>query len=191
MKRYTDFEIWIDSPATPPSAGSSPAYPLRVTTSLAGSASGSLELDLADQGFQNELSVVRDMGPDKPSRQAFGTKLFEALFHDKQVRDAWIASRGRMDGGEADGLRLRLWINDPQVAELPWELMHEEGRGFLATAANLALSRYLPVPEPPAFTVKDKLRILVVVESPSNLTPIEDKEVDTLRAALTGCAACP
>ena len=91
-----------------------------------------------------------------------------------------------MDGGEADGLRLRLWINDPQVAALPWELMHEEGRGFLATAANLALSRYLPVPEPPAFTVKDKLRILVVVESPSNLTQIEDKEVDALRDALAG-----
>ena len=91
-----------------------------------------------------------------------------------------------MDGGEADGLRLRLWINDPQVAALPWELMREEDKGFLATAANLALSRYLPVPEPPAFTVKDKLRILVVVESPSNLPQIEDKEVDTLRDALAG-----
>lgn len=185
MKRYTDFEIWIDAPAAPPSAGSPPVYPVQVTTSLAGSASGSLELDLANQGFQNELSVVRDMGPDLPGRQAFGHKLFEALFRN-QVRDAWMTSRGRLAAGEADGLRLRLWINDPLVALLPWELMHEEGKGFLATAANLALSRYMPVPEPPAFTMREKLRVLVVVESPSNLTLIEDEEVDTLRDALTG-----
>jgi hypothetical protein len=182
MKRYTDFEIWIDLPAAPPGGGSAPAYPVRVTTSLAGSASGTLELDVADQGFLNKLSVVRDMGPDLSSRQAFGQRLFEALFRDR-VRDAWMTSRGRVDAGEADGLRLRLCINDPQVATLPWELMYEEGKGFLATAANLALSRYLPVPEPPAFTTQERLRILVVVESPSNLPQIDAQEIAKLEGA--------
>lgn len=185
MKRYTDFEIWIDSPAAPPSPGSAAVFPVRVTTSLAGSANGSLVLDFDDQTFKNELSVVRDMGPDLPSRRAFGQKLFDALFRAK-VRDAWMTSRGRLAAREADGLRLRLAIDDPQVAALPWELLHEDGAGFLATAANVALSRYLPVPEPPAFTIRDKLRVLVVVESPSNLTAIEEPEVDNLRSALAG-----
>lgn len=185
MKRYTDFEIWIDALAAPPTPGNSASYPVRVTTSLAGSANGSLELDLEDPTFKNELSVVRDMGPDLPSRRAFGQKLFAALFRAR-VRDAWMTSRGRLAAGEADGLRLRLAIDDPQVAALPWELLHEDGAGFLATAANVALSRYLPVPEPPAFTIRDKLRVLVVVESPSNLTAIEEPEVDNLRSALAG-----
>ena len=72
MKRYTDFEIWIDAPTTLPGAGSPTSYPVRVTMSLAGPAAGTLDLDLADEPFRNELSVVRDMGPDLPSRQAFG-----------------------------------------------------------------------------------------------------------------------
>jgi hypothetical protein len=186
MKRYTDFEIWIDAPAVAsPAPGSPASFPVRVATSLAGSAKGTLELNLGDATFNNELSVVRDMGPDLPSRRAFGQKLFAALFRD-QVRDAWMTSRGRLAAGEADGLRLRLAIDDPQVAALPWELLHEDGAGFLGTAANVALSRYLPVPEPPAFTLRDKLRVLVVVESPSNLSAIEEQEVDALRAALDG-----
>lgn len=185
MKRYTDFEVWIDAPAAPPSPGSPTVFPLRVATSLAGSANGVLELELENQTFQNELSVVRSEGPDLPSRQAFGRKLFDALFRDK-VRDAWMTSRGRLAAGEADGLRLRLAIDDAQAAALPWELLHEAGAGFLATAANVALSRYLPVPEPPAFTIRDKLRVLVVVESPSNLSAIQEPEVDNLRAALSG-----
>jgi hypothetical protein len=185
LKRYTDFEIWIDAPAASPSAGSPTIFPVRVATSLAGSASGSLTLNLEDQIFKNELSVVRSEGPDLVSRQAFGRKLFDALFRDK-VRDAWMTSRGRLAAGEADGLRLRLAIDDAQVAALPWELLHEDGAGFLATAANVALSRYLPVPEPPAFTIREKLRVLLVVESPSNLTTIDEREVDHLSAALAG-----
>ncbi len=183
MQRYTDFEIWIDVPMVPASAGASPHYPVRVMTSLAGSASGSLELDLADQDFRNELSVVRDMGPDLPARQAFGTRLFEALFRD-EVRDAWKISRGRLAAGEADGLRLRLWISDPQLAALPWELLYENGAGFLATAANIALARYLPVPEPPTYTVQDRLRILLVVARPAKLPAIDAQEVSKLEDAL-------
>jgi hypothetical protein len=153
--------------------------------SPAGPAEGTLALDLKSQDFQNLLSIVHDAGADLASRQAFGERLFAALFRDK-VRDAWMASRGRLDGGEADGLRIRLWINAAQVAALPWELLYETDRGFMATAANLALSRYLPVPEPPAITVEKALRILVVVESPSNLTQIDPKEVDRLEEALEG-----
>lgn len=185
MERYTDFEVWIDLPATSPNPGNPSAYPVRVTISPAGPATGRLDLNLGEQDFQNKLSVVRDMGPDLASRQAFGQWLFEALFRD-QVRDTWKTSRGRVDAGEADGLRLRLWINDPQLAVLPWELMYEEGKGFLATAANLALSRYLPVLEPPTLTMQEKLRILIVVESPSNLPQINIQEVAKLEDALIG-----
>ena len=184
MKRYADFELWINSPTAPNAAGYPSANPVHVTVSPAGPASGIMELDVTDQGFQHELSVVRDMGPDLPSRQAFGQRLFEALFRNR-VRDAWMTSRGRVDAGEADGLRLRLWIDDPQLAALPWELMHEDGKGFLATAANLALSRFLPVPEPPAFAIQEKMRILVIVESPSNLPPIQPREIAKLKNALS------
>jgi hypothetical protein len=91
IKRYADFELWIDPPVATLTARRRSAYPVHVTVSPAGPASGTLKLNLADLGFLNELSVVRDMGPDLPNRQAFGQRLFEALFRDR-VRDAWMTS---------------------------------------------------------------------------------------------------
>ena len=51
MKTYTDFEVWIDLPAEPPAEGGSLVYPVRVTYSPAGPATGMLELNLQDAGF--------------------------------------------------------------------------------------------------------------------------------------------
>jgi hypothetical protein len=185
MKTYTDFEVWIDLPAEPPAEGGSLVYPVRVTYSPAGPATGTLELNLQDAEFKTALTHVRGIGPVLDRRQAFGQRLFEAVFKD-EVRDKWQNSRGRVDGGQADGLRLRLWINVPELAALPWELLYEEGKGFLATSSDLAVSRYLPVPEPPLLTALESLRILVVVESPQGLPTINPQEVQNLEAALQG-----
>ena len=180
MKRYTDFEVWIGPPATPNSAG-------RPKPILCGSRSR------RPDGQAVHWRWIWRTRISETSYRSYKTwdLICQAGRHSAKAVRSVVPGQtgaGRLDdkprphgGGEADGLRLRLWIDVPQVAALPWELMNEEGRGFVATAANLALSRYLPVPEPPVFAVKDKLRILVVVESPSNLPQIEDKEVDTLR----------
>jgi hypothetical protein len=142
-------------------------------------------LNLQDADFTTELTHVRGIGPVLDQREAFGKRLFQAVFKD-EVRDAWKTSRGRVDGGQADGLRLRLWIMAPELAALPWELLYEEGRDFLATASDLAVSRYLPVPEPPLLTAQELLRILVVVESPQGLPAIDPLEVQNLETALQG-----
>ena len=183
METNTDFELWIDSAAETPTGADATSYPVRVIASPAGPATGALHLDARAKDFQQQLGVVLSDGPALDARMAFGQALFEALFKS-QVRDAWKTSRGRVDAGEADGLRLRLWISAPELAVLPWELLHEEGRGFLATDANLALARYLPVPEPPLLSVSKPLRVLVVVEAPENLPPIQPAEVDRLESSL-------
>jgi hypothetical protein len=64
--------------------------------------------------------------------------------------------------------------------------LFEEGKDFLATASNLAVSRYLPVPEPPLLTAQEPLRILVVVEGPQGLPDIDPQEVQNLETALQG-----
>ncbi len=184
MTQFTDFEVWIGSPTPPPVHGTPGVFPVQVFSSPAGPATGELILDITARDFQDELIQAQSVDPNLQVRKAFGGRLFEALFTGK-VRDKWMKSRGRIEAGEADGLRLRLWINAPELAVLPWELLwDEQNNNFLATSADLVVSRYLPVPEPPTLFIQGPLRILVVVESPPGVPAIDPEEVEHHTKAL-------
>ena len=73
------------------------------------------------------------------------------------------------------------------LSELPWELLND-GLNFLATDARLAVSRYIPMPEPAYVPVTDKLKVLLLTASPGPLPAIPPAEVDAL-AAVIGEAA--
>lgn len=113
MEKYANFEVWIDTPSDQPQM-----FPVQVVNSPAGLASGSLALNLEDHELTTGLSIVQTPGPALAEREIFGRQILNALFTGK-VRDIWQTSRGRVDAGEADGLHLRLLINDPRLAALP------------------------------------------------------------------------
>lgn len=177
MRDLADFEVWIGS-----SASQSPVFPVQVYRSPAGPAKGTMSLDVHTDEFRTILAHVCESSPDLDLRKAFGEQLFTTLFTAGPVRDAWYQSRGRIDGANVQGLRLLLWIDVPELAILPWELLWDGE--FLATATDLTVARYLPVREPPACLGQQQLRILIVVESPDNVPPIDPKEVAELEAAL-------
>jgi len=180
MNNYADFEVWIGAPMsglTSPGASS-----VQVISSPAGQAQGELSLDLQDPGFQTDLAKVRGIEPDIDLRKSFGERLFNALFKN-EVRDMWKISLGRIDANQAEGLRLRLRIDPPELSLLPWELLRSDD--FLATSGSVLVSRYLPVPEPPSFTAQKPLKILIVAESPPGVPEIDPKEIDRLEAAVT------
>ncbi len=188
MKTYADFEVWIGQATA---AGPPAIFPIQVFSSPAGPAAGELRLDLDAEEFGNALAVASGEGAGLAKRQAFGGRLYAALFQGK-VRDAWVVSRDKVQPGQPgqpDGLRLRLWINEPRLALLPWELLWDEDAGWLATASDLALSRYLPVPEPSRVPIPKPLRILIVVASPASLDPIEPAEIEGLEAAVKSLGA--
>lgn len=180
--RFADFEVWIGSATLPSMSNTPDVFPVQVVISPAGSATGELALPISTPDFKTDLVQVQGAEPDLELRKSFGKRLFEALFTGK-VRDVWVASQNRVN---ADGLRLRLLINMPELAVLPWELLwDEEGNNFLATSADLVVSRYLPVREPPVLLSSEKqLRILLVVESPPGVPVIESKEVEHLESAV-------
>jgi hypothetical protein len=182
MKTFADFEVYIGLQTISTNSTKSHSFPVQVF-SPAGPATGDLELDLNADDFKSQLVQVQGIDPDEDLRKSFGGLLFKALFKGS-VGDAWANSRGRVANGF---LRLRLWINVPHLAALPWELLWD-GQQFLATTANIPFTRYLPVPEPPVFilTAQEKLKILVVIESPQDVPQIDSKETEYLDAALKG-----
>ena len=181
-----DFEIWIASPeAATPGA----RYATRVVQSPAGPAVSEFTLDVNDAAFQQELTVVRSIDPALAARSTFGEKLFALLFAG-DVERVWRESQGRVAGGQASGLRLRLWIEPSELALLPWELLCDpRDEAFLALTANAVMSRYLPVPEPPWLAAHEGLRILLVVESPQGLPAVSEDEVKTVQNALNNLGA--
>ena len=183
-KQYAEFEIWVEPTIEKPSADGMTSYPTQVVASPAGQATGSLLLDLGAKQFQQALDTVTSDSTDLNERIKFGQKLFEALFNG-EVRDRWNRSLGKIEQGQAEGLRLRLNINAPEIARLPWELLCDPDEQFLATVANQGISRFLPVPEPPFLPSQKIIRILVVVESPNKLPEINEEEIKLLEEALT------
>lgn len=178
MKSYADFEIWINSGSTKETGER--VYPTQVIASPSGPASGALTLPLADEAFTALLEKVSGEGASVEARKEFGRLLFNALFSDA-IKVAWLVSKGRVDAGEG-GLHLRLCLNAPELSALPWELLFDDD--FLAINASFGVSRYLPVPEPPAYSIEQPLRILVTTHSPQGLPPIDPQEVEKLEAAL-------
>ncbi len=119
---------------------------------------------------------------------ADGQQLFDMLFADGALRDAWAQARG-----QAPQRRIRLRI-DPGAAQLhalPWELLQENNVLLSANAAT-PLSRYLPVALPWSGEVEERpVRVLVAISNPDdleskyNLAPLDvDLERETLETAL-------
>lgn len=155
-----DFEIMIAAAQQPGK------YPVTVTRSPNGPAFGVLELDPASEEFATALTLASGPEDSEKERQAFGQLLFDALFTG-DILQALVASRALIKAGLAKSLRIRLWVADPDLAALPWEIMYWKSQArYLATAADLALVRYLPVPEPPPLTPTERIRILVIFSSP-------------------------
>lgn len=96
-----------------------------------------------------------------------GTPLFRFLF-DGTVNSLFYESR-REAKRQGKGLRLRLRVDAPELAALPWELIHDpRGDDFVSLSADTPLVRTLPAARPlDPLTVTPPLRILGMVASPT------------------------
>ena len=117
-----------------------------------------------------------------------GQKLFDILFGDGKLRNAWAEARG-----QAPQRRVRLRI-DPGAAELnalPWESL-TENQVMLAAHADTPFSRYLSIALPWSGEVEERpIRVLVVISNPDDLEeqydlpPVDvDAEREVLESAL-------
>lgn len=158
---YLDFEVQIDA------ARDDGLHAARVIRSPAGE--GDALIDLG--GLPEE---ARSGAPPASLHQAreIGGALYTALFRD-EVGALLAGSRQRALAHQS-GLRIRLRIDSPEVAALPWELLFDEREDqFLALSQETPIVRYLPAGAPvEPLTVEPPLRILGIVSAPKNLPPV-------------------
>jgi hypothetical protein len=139
-----------------------------------GRAQAPLGKEITSQSTQDLIQKI-SARPEAPGFDKLfvqlGTWLYESLFQG-EVRDHWLQAVGRAESA-GNGLRLRLVVDPPEIAALPWEfLFHPERQFFLATNFRTPLVRYLdqrafPPMEP--LQVEPPLRMLVVIPQKTGL----------------------
>ena len=171
---YQDFDLLIDR-----SGGSLRA---QVLNSPAGQASAEFCLPFSEDKLENYLlrlgrthavATRRVESQEMNTAKAFGAALFDAVFTG-DVKACFRSSLDEVRRQNA-GLRIRLRLSDPSVADLPWEFLYNRSvNRFIALSVHTPLVRYMDLPERiQPIAVKPPIRVLVMISSPSDYPALD------------------
>ncbi len=190
---YTDFHLKIGPRV------SENQYSVSARSPSIGESSGVFTQPLTDE--QLELFVlkvglarrgVRGLrSPEWRAAQDFGQKLFRSLFTD-EIRAAYLASHNDVVR-QGKGLRVKLTLDAPELANYPWEFLYDPSTGqFLSLFEDTPVVRYIELARPILpLTISPPLQILAVASSPKDFAPLDlaqerrnlSKALDTLLQA--------
>jgi hypothetical protein len=161
-------------------------YPVTIQTSLTGATSGTFVMPWQPGQVSERLIQLERRQVTRDDLAEMGRQLFEALFTG-HVGQRYMEAVGKT----RNGLRLRLWLDAPELQALPWELLYDAERDeFLALSGRAVVTRYLSVTEgTPLLRIEPPLRMLVATASPRDQPPLDvDGEVAAIQAALSTLA---
>src|SRR5829696_9854160 len=177
---YKDFDLLIER--------TDGGYRAQVLDSPAGQASADFTIPFSDVEVENCLLrlgrprrlVRRIESTEMQTAKNFGAALFNAVF-DGDVR---ACLRSSIDEAKRDGtgVRIRLRLGDPALADLPWEFLYNPSvNRFLALSVQTPLVRYMDLPERiQPIAVTPPSRVLVMISSPTDY-PTLDVEAEWTR----------
>jgi CHAT domain len=186
---YLDFDVSIGALTA--------AYPVSVLSSPAGEPRGALTLPFTGLELQTRLQAIeiavlkssggrrRVLAPEDRAVQEFGRAMFDALISG-DVRSSYDVSRS-LAQREGKGLRVRLRIEPPELAVLPWEFLYDPRQGeFLCLSVFTPVVRYLDLPGSVApVEVSPPLRVLAMAATPEDQAPLNvERERRRITAAL-------
>ena len=177
---YKDFDLLLERAPK--------GFRAQVLTSSAGQASVEFQLPFSDVELENCLLklgrttrlVRRIESNEMTTAKTFGGALFNAVFSG----DVRACFRSATDEArrENTGIRLRIRLADPELADLPWEFLYNPAvNRFVALSVQTPLVRYMDLPEIiQPIAVTPPIRVLVMISSPSDY-PTLDVEAEWKR----------
>jgi tetratricopeptide (TPR) repeat protein len=135
-----------------------------------------LELAIAKSSVRSR----RIHTPDEQHVKDFGQALFKSIFADSLGRRFYAAREKSVR--ESGGLRIRLHIECPKLAALPWEYLFDPDQNeFVCLSTQTPIVRYPDIPQPiMPIHVSPPLRVLFMTANPRNaeyqIKSFEEKE---------------
>jgi hypothetical protein len=183
MQSYDDFWIEIDS-------GNGQGYPVRFRWRL-GNGKGTMRFPYTDEELEAQLRQISKYlygghgAIATTALQDFGGRLYQALFFDELKTSFRVCQRS-----EAKGVRIRLAIEPPGLAGVPWEfLFDQELERFLALDRRTPIVRFPAIGVAPRdLKLKERtVRVLAMFATPKNAAQLDvESEKRQLTAALAG-----
>lgn len=170
--RYHTFDLTVSATGAPHE------YLLAAESSTQGEAAGRTKIDPSSAPLAELLASLGYGTISAANLQTLGAALYQSLFAG-EIGMLLNRALGETIGNEVLGLRLRLRINPPELAALPWEFLYSpERRLFLAASVETPLSRYLNLPEPVRqLAVPEKINLLVVITQNSGLDTTAERKM--------------
>jgi len=179
MQHHT-FDITVSAAGTPHE------YLLSAQSSTQGEANGRTTINIGAAQLAELLAQLESDNTTPANLQALGATLYQSLFVG-EIGMLLNRALGETIGNDDLGLRLRLRLNPPELAALPWEYLYSpERRLFLAASVETPLSRYLNLTEPiRQLAAPAQINLLVVMPQNSGLDIVaERKMLETIAAKL-------
>lgn len=126
--------------------------------------------------YENTLRLLakKPKDVDVEALEALGQALYNALFLS-EIADAFVATERSLKRAQ-DSIRIRIQTSIPEIARLPWEVMHD-GKEFIALRRRVVIVRGIGnVATDLRTDVGRKLKILYAWSNPSDLPPLTLRE---------------
>ncbi len=145
-------------------------------------------LELPEEELEQWRYEVEKEQVSRETTGKLGRNLYQALFPPK-ILSLWTMSKS--DASQQNPLRLRLDIRSPELAVVPWEIIHD-GSVYLALTAKLPLARC--VYDQPLIQLAEDTRplnILLLVSTPHDAPPLPniEREIDLISRGIESLKA--
>lgn len=157
------------------------ACPVSITGPDDRTAEGLFRSPFSSEEIDQALQWMDQRIGDSADTRTFGTRLFQALFQGA-VAGIYVASQ---DGAASP--RIRLTVDDPDTARIPWELLVEPASGSTLTLRGGFVRGIASESGARSLAVQPPLRVLVADSSPKDLPRLQAQiEARDIAAALNG-----
>ena len=142
------------------------------------------EIGFANQRLESQdQDDIDNINPDW--KQSIGELLYRSVFVTKELQELYNKSVETAEN-EGKGIRFQFNIENPEIANYPWELICRDGN-YLSIEDTFSVTRLIPGAKGRKKEIKTPLRILIIGSNPTipNTSSVTvDREVDAIHTAL-------